>query len=274
MKLAYSSLACPGWSVEQEVEAIGRYGFDGIEWRLVDGQLLGMETPDAIIKRLIAVSRAEGVRAVALDSSCRMTQFGEAAQAATLSEARFMVDLAAELGAPFIRVFGGELAAGVSVDEALPAAAETLRAAASYAAEHGVGVLVETHDAVWSHSAAAAALARMADTPAAGVVYDMLHPRRMGESVAETLEHLGEQIRLVHVKDGRRPADGSVDWPLCMIGEGDMPLGEILAGLRARQYAGWYTFEWEKKWHPELAEPEVALPQAAAALRALEAPQG
>ena len=30
-----------------------------------------------------------------------------------------------------------------------------------------------------------------------------------------------------------------------------------------------YTSEWEKKWHSEIAELEIALPQAVAYLRAL-----
>jgi hypothetical protein len=32
-------------------------------------------------------------------------------------------------------------------------------------------------------------------------------------------------------------------------------------------YCGWLSVEWEKKWHPDLAEPEVALPQHAEKLR-------
>ncbi len=36
MRLAYSSLACPAWTVEGAVAAVARYGYDGIEWRLAD----------------------------------------------------------------------------------------------------------------------------------------------------------------------------------------------------------------------------------------------
>ena len=49
---------------------------------------------------------------------------------------------------------------------------------------------------------------------------------------------------------------------------------ESLAALRAAGYDGWLTVEWEKRWHPELAEPEVALPRErrdVAALARLEA---
>ena len=48
-------------------------------------------------------------------------------------------------------------------------------------------------------------------------------------------------------------------------------VGVIFATLHAQGYDGWYTFEWEKRWHPELAEPEIALPAGAAFVRALAA---
>ena len=47
----------------------------------------------------------------------------------------------------------------------------------------------------------------------------------------------------------------------------EMGLPNILTALRRASYSGWLWIEWEKKWHPELAEPEVALPQHAEALR-------
>jgi fatty-acyl-CoA synthase len=48
---------------------------------------------------------------------------------------------------------------------------------------------------------------------------------------------------------------------------------ESIAALGALGYEGWLSIEWEKRWHPELAEPELALPRELAALRAVfEAP--
>ena len=39
-----------------------------------------------------------------------------------------------------------------------------------------------------------------------------------------------------------------------------MPLREVIETLRAMSYEGYISFEWEKYWHPEIEEPEVALP--------------
>jgi len=43
---------------------------------------------------------------------------------------------------------------------------------------------------------------------------------------------------------------------------------EMLRALASRGYQGYLSVEWEKKWHPEIPEPEVALPQHARVLRA------
>jgi hypothetical protein len=34
-------------------------------------------------------------------------------------------------------------------------------------------------------------------------------------------------------------------------------------------YQGLYSFEWEKKWHPEIEEPEVAFPQYVETMKGL-----
>src|SRR5205085_2226853 len=58
-------------------------------------------------------------------------------------------------------------------------------------------------------------------------------------------------------------ADG---WQLVLLGEGEVPVRDMLGLLSAGGYQGWVSVEWEKRWHPEIAEPEVALPQHLAVL--------
>ena len=53
--------------------------------------------------------------------------------------------------------------------------------------------------------------------------------------------------------------------------QGDVPVVEVLKLLSLGGYEGWIAFEWEKHWHPEIEEPEVALPDFVRALRAAEA---
>jgi hypothetical protein len=44
----------------------------------------------------------------------------------------------------------------------------------------------------------------------------------------------------------------------------------MISLLQQNGYEGYYTFEWEKKWHPELEGGEVAFPQYVEYMKALK----
>ena len=59
-------------------------------------------------------------------------------------------------------------------------------------------------------------------------------------------------------------------WDVChpyRLGEGEALGREILDLIASRGYNGFVCAEWEKRWHPEIEEPEIALPQHARVLR-------
>jgi sugar phosphate isomerase/epimerase len=70
---------------------------------------------------------------------------------------------------------------------------------------------------------------------------------------------LKNRIAYVQVKDGKGRAP---HWQLCSLGEGDVPLRHAFELLRAHEYQGAFSVEWEYAWHPELDPPETALPAA------------
>jgi sugar phosphate isomerase/epimerase len=53
------------------------------------------------------------------------------------------------------------------------------------------------------------------------------------------------------------------EWEPVLTGEGKLPLREIVEELQELGYGGFLSFEWERKWRPQLAEPEIAIPQFA-----------
>jgi fatty-acyl-CoA synthase len=261
VRLAFTTLACPDWTLEQAAAAGAEHGYQGLELRLLDGELLDARLAASGRRRVARAVEDAGLAICAVDTSLRLTTGG----AGFAGEVRAWCELAAEWSAPVVRVFGGEPPDGVPLREAMPAAAERLSLAADVAAPLGVRVAVETHDAF---SAAATVAELVSDVPPAGsgVLWDTHHPYRMGDAPERVWELLGERVVHVHVKDARRRADGT--WELVPLGEGEVPVADALKVLAARGYAGWVAVEWEKKWHPEIAEPEVALPQHAALLRA------
>lgn len=267
MKLAFTTLGCPNWSLEQAIDAALRYGYAGLELRLLDGEILQPTIDSAARKRVRDALAAAGLALVCVDTSVRIAQPDPDARAAQIRDGLAFLELAAEWGAPSIRVFGSP-PAGTSQQDAITGAVACLAPLAERGQALGVTVALETHDALSTAVTVAQVVGHM-PVQGAGVIWDILHPLRNGEPVEQTLALLGDRLSHVHIKDGRRPADGGDAWELTLLGEGDVPVPQILAALKARNYAGWLAVEWEKKWHPELADPEIALPQHAEQLRAM-----
>jgi sugar phosphate isomerase/epimerase len=267
MKLAYSTLACPDWNLEQCVEATRAYGYDGIELRLIDGALITPDISPEMRRRVKSICDGAGVPIVSMDTSVSLAQSDPDARGSQVRDGLVLVELAAEWGAPHMRVYGNP-PKGVSEAEAIAGTIEGLRPLAEQGRELGVCVLIETHDAFCSSAKVMQVLDRVPGD-GAGVLWDVLHPLRMGEQPADTLKRLGNRLKHVHIKDGCPPSDPNkdpTDWDLVPLGEGAAPTRDILRALLEAGYDGWLTVEWEKKWHPELAPPEVALPHEIKAL--------
>lgn len=266
--LAYSTLACPGWSLERAAEAAAAYGYAALELRLLDGALLPAELPAEGRRRVREVLRAHGLGLAGLGASTRFAAPDPAERAASAAELRRFLRLAHELGAPMVRTFGGTPPAGVGLAQAAAWVAEGLEGLLAEAEALGVSIALETHDAFARGAAVAQVLDRL-PSPRLGAIWDVLHPLRHGEPPDATWAALGPRLLHVHIKDGR-PDPGAAspeDWALTLLGEGAVPGRAIVALLRAGGYGGYLSAEWEKHWHPALAEPEVALPQHAAVLR-------
>jgi sugar phosphate isomerase/epimerase len=249
-RIAFSTLAFPDATLAAAVSLGRRWGYAGIELRLIDGELIDPSMPAtrrAQIRRTLS-----GLPVAAVDSSIRITGDDPG------PELRQFLELASDWEAPLVRVFGGDLGPPPLRQRQLRAAARILEEAVPLAARLGVAIGVETHDA-FSASSAVAELLALVPADQVGAVWDSHHPHRMGETPAEVYANLGPRIRLAQVKDARRTADG--EWQLVLLGAGEVPVAEMLGLLRAAGYPHWISVEWEKRWHPEIEAPEVALPQ-------------
>jgi sugar phosphate isomerase/epimerase len=257
MRLAFSTLGCPNWTLEQVVDGAAEYGYDGIELRLLDGEPVGPSMGDEARRRVRSALRGSGLELCCLDTS-----FGIADPEEALNDAIRSIDLAADVGAPMIRLFGGA-PEGEPVDTTIRRTTERLAILAERGREAGVTIALETHDSFASGASTARILAGAAVD--VRVVWDTLNTFVTGEAPEVSLRHVADRLVHVHVKDG-----GHDDEPERneLFGEGVVPLDSIVAMLTANGYDGWLSVEWEKYWQPSIAEPEVALPRYADALRA------
>lgn len=251
MKLAFSTLSCPAWDMERILSEAVASGYDGVELR---GYLDEMDLPKAA--PFASAESRQATRARFADagvSFCCVSSSGIVAKG-NVEHVRENAALARDLGAPYVRIFGG-------APESRAEGVENLRAFGDAARSEGVALVLETHDA-FSTGATVSALLAEAAHPAVFSLWDLHHPYRQGESPAETLALLGPTLRHVHVKDS------TVERGYLLLGEGDIPNKPMLNSLQEFGYDGYVSVEWEKRWHPEIADPEIALPQYAQRLRA------
>jgi len=242
MKLGFSTLGCPGWTLERAVEAAREYGYSGIELRLLDDQVI---SPELIVGSRERIRRAfgDGVELAALGSSVRLSSPDRDEKRAQEVDCVALIQEAKALGAPVIRVFGGKRPDGVTVEQGIESVAESLNRLAPPAEDAGVKLALETHDDFSSARIVAAVLERVV-SPAVGALWDTHHPYRMGESADEAWGLLASRLLHTHVKDARRTGDG---WDLVLLGEGEVPVRGAIQTLAANGWDGYLVVEWEKK---------------------------
>ncbi|MBQ0084412.1 MAG: AMP-binding protein [Clostridiales bacterium] len=88
-----------------------------------------------------------------------------------------------------------------------------------------------------------------------------------GEEPDETIEHLGAYIRHVHINDAKKNGGYQI------IGEGDLPINEVMNALSSVDYDGHISLQWESGGLDGLDDPEVIIPHYASFMRRFEQKQ-
>ncbi len=268
-RLGFSTIGCPDYTVEQVIGLATANDYQGIEIRFIRGTTDLASLPEFGPARLPATRKLfddAGLSVVCIDSSVRMNSLDPADRDENRELAKQNLEIAVGLGAPYIRVFGGAIPDGQTEDQTRDAITEGLSEIAELTAAAGVQSLLETHDS-YSTSATIADLFARGASDKLGVLWDSLHTYRHGETPEQTWALLGDRIRHVHMKDSIEANADSFDFALT--GEGSVPIPHIVEVLTGVGYDGFVHFEWEKGWHPEIAEPEVAIPHFRRYLAAL-----
>ncbi len=258
MKLAFSTLGCPEWSLEQIVETASRCGYEGIELRGIQGGML----PDEIIC-LRPENRKATLKAFA-DHGLKLCVYGTSVHfhdPETVEQhyqtALEALHFCAECGIPMMRIFGNEVKPETETAQ-LDQIARYFEKLGHEAEKVNVQVLLEVHGNLTTIERLRY-VAQRVSSPAFGIIWDVGHTHaNYGNGYETFYRAIKPWIRHIHMKDGIHQ-DGKLHH-LCAIGEGHLPLRGIVKMLEDDGYQGYYSLEWEKKWHPELDEPEVAFP--------------
>ena len=245
VRIGFMSSVAPHWNVDELITAAREYGFQAIELRVEWGHKFGLERDSPKTKRQEARQKFAdaGIAVSCLALGTRLAKPTAEERQTSVEEVARYAELAADLGAPVMRVFGGPVPEGYTVADLREATTEALGQAAARAADHGATPCLETHDH-FNNPADVAFVVGQAGHPNVGVVWHAGHHLRLGISVADAYQTLRPWIRHCHISEQPKPGEQRPAIGPIPLGSGDGNVVEMMRALHADSYQGVLSWEW------------------------------
>jgi len=260
-KLCFNTLACPDWSLKEVFENAQKYGYKAVEIRGIKGDVDILNSPEFAPSKIADIRKMSadfGVKILNLNSSVVLHEYEPEKRLKNLDTAKMYIDLAQQLACPFVRVFPDKFPKEKSKEFALETIKTNYEKLIDYCKGSKVKVLLDAHgDLVWSEDLLE--MMQGLDKKHVGVIWDFFNMHLITkESPQKMYETLQDNIEIVQIKDGFFKPNTTHEYTLT--GKGEVPIAEILKIIDKDKYEGFISFEWEKRWHPELPQPDLALP--------------
>ncbi len=266
IRTAFSTVACPKWSLERVARTAAELGFDGVELRtfgydsrtfVCDPLMTGARKVTSTFADL-GVDVCGLATSITLDHPVRPHVVGRTFlfdQERTTREATRLVDYASMIGAPFVRVYGFEVPEGEKRATSVRLIANRLTAIADHARHRGVTIVLENGGS-FRTAEDLREIIDMVDSPLLAASYNTAVGLAAGDDHAKAIRTLGRRLKIARLKD---------------VGEGGcVPLGtgqsEAMAFVESLvsygHFDGWLCYEWDAAWDESLAPAEAVLPEA------------
>ncbi len=258
MKYSFSTKGWHGRSFEDFCRAARHFGFGGIELHNIHNPLFTEKT--GAFYDYTAAATLRNLREKRLEIPC-IDVIGDiadpASAASCLSEAKECLRIADNLKIPFVRM-RAELPKTCDVSDAVRSVKNFLTAALSEAEKDRITILLETAGLFCKTALLRDVLEDFASDYLAALWNFSAAFLGAGESPEEVIRNLGAYVRHVHVNDAAIE-NGRVEYRL--LGEGQLPLSEMMLALRSVNYDGYLSLVWDPKWCPEIDDMEIVFAQ-------------
>ena len=245
MKLSFSTRGWPGLSFDEMIETAVDMGFSGIE-------VYNLSNFDGLIDRggpfhkYNTAATMRRLREMDLTVPCFDTSIDISLGESVLDSVKSLMDIAFNAHVPYVVV--------CALNDNEDTVYSMLESLLPHAEKTGVSILVKT-SGIYSNTAR---LRNMLDRFASdylAVLWDIHHPYRdNGESGDDTIKNLGSYVKHVHMRD----SDDSGKYQL--IGEGTMPIDDVIRALSSVNYDNFISLEWKPDWLDDLKDPEIIFP--------------
>ncbi len=239
MKLSFETRGWEEFSWNEALALAKEYGFGGVSFAHTQAAAHRMLESSRAPQRRRELEQTLGQSGLIIPCLATASSLEEADAIEEVCEA---IRLAAAIAVPYVQLYadGDEEAVKASVAALLPEAEA-----------RDVTLLMQTAGAYGDTGRLRALLNEFASDHLAAL-WDIPGPLSAGEAPGKTIENLGAYVKHAYIHDsqGGRP---------CLIGDGEAPLGEIMAALRSIDYKGFLSLVWPQAvW--ESLDIDVALP--------------
>ena len=257
MKYAFSTISWTSFTWKEAIAMAKDLGFSGIEVRGLENNVYAVDARPFSSQQVLKT--AEQLANLHLEVSCFSTTCNLndiANQKENIRQLKAYIDLAAKMGTSYVRLLPDDsitLNNKSSDDAVISIISEIL----PYAEKKHVILLLETIGIYCDTDRLRKVLEHFASDNLAAL-WDIHHPYRFNnESPEKTVQNLGAYIKYVHMKDSVM-IDGQVEYRL--MGEGDLPIKDMIGALKSINYDGYISYEWIMSWSSDLDDPGIVFP--------------
>ena len=256
MRFSFSTKGWHGHTFEEFCDIATAMNFEGIELHNINNSLF--TDKDGAFYNYAAASTIrrlyeKKLSIPCIDAICNPSDANE--KDACIDEIRKCMEIASNLHIPNIR-----LRANIAEndDDAVANTAAVISALLPEAESRGVTLLMETAGLFAKTEKLRALLDSFASDYFASLWNFSAAYFDGGESPEQIIKNLGAYVRHVHINDAKRVGE-AIEY--CLLGEGELPIKDMMLALRSVNYDGFLSLVWDPAWCEELDDMEIIFSQ-------------
>ena len=267
IRLSFSTVACPDWTIDQVAKRAAEMGYQGVELRTLGPGGTGLASDPALSdpQRVRDALGHHGIEAVCLTTGLYAHHHDLSADREAQLRIAENINLAVQLGCPYVQVFAGRPDPNQDRKSIIRRMAESIHPLGRRAAEAGVTLLLENEPAFsvpkewwW--------LLESVHEPSVGICWNLPNAAAANQDdnggwVA--VPTLNSRIRMAKVYDAVIGPNGG----FTNIGDGTVAIEGFIKRLLGIGYQGYLSVEWNRLWFEGLTPADQFLPAAYERLR-------
>lgn len=245
MKLSFSTRGWSDFSFDKMIELASDTGFSGIEvYNIAKNDSL--VDKGGFFHKYNVASTVRKLKDRDISIPCFDTSIDISYDDGAVDETLKLIEIAHDAKVPYVAV--------CALHEDEERVISSLTNLLYFTTKKNVSILIKT-SGIYSDTARLRALLDQFASDNLAALWDVHHPYRdKGESTDQTIKNLGSYVCHVHLRD----SDDLGAYQL--IGEGSMPIADVIQALSSVNYDSFISLEWKPDWLDDLKEPEIIFP--------------